>query len=219
MTYLQLLQALHRESGVAGAAPASVTGLSGMPAKLAAWIVEAWLDTQASRKWTFLRAESDVSLTVGVQDYTVAALGLSVREFDTDWAATLLPDGSDIQRLRWLSQEAYRDRYGLTTPQNGRPAYVALLNGVTLRFDALPDVAYKARLSYWKAATTLAANGDTPPIADEDCRAIVWKALMLYAAHEGAGDVFADAQAKYQAAFARLCQRYLPSITLGGALI
>ncbi len=218
MTYLQLLQALHRESGVAGSAPGSVTGLSGMPAKLAAWIVEAWLDIQASRKWTFLRAESDVSLTVGVQDYAVAALGLPVREFDTDWAASMQADGSDKQRLYWIAQEAFRDRYGLDDPQSERPSRVSLMNGVTLRFNTLPDSAYKVRLAYWKSATALATNGDTPTLADEDCRAIVWRALMMYAAHEGAGDVFADAQAKYQMAFARLCQRYLPAISLGGAL-
>jgi len=40
MTYLQLVQALHREAGLAGSAPASVSGQAGMAAKLVGWIAD-----------------------------------------------------------------------------------------------------------------------------------------------------------------------------------
>jgi hypothetical protein len=102
MTYLQLLQALHREAGLAGSAPSSVTGTTGMPQKLANWIAAAWIEIQSARKWSFLLTEQDVSLTVGKRDYEVVAdLGLTdVREFDQAFAASMLPDGSDLGRAQ-----------------------------------------------------------------------------------------------------------------------
>lgn len=221
MNYLQLLQALHREAGVAGSAPASVTGLSGMPAKLAAWIAAAWTEIQSARRWSFLLTEADVSLVSGQQDYDLVTDWTlqDVRELDRTWGAIMLPDGSDKSRLGWLPYPNFRDAYGLGDPQDGRPQYVTVVRGNLLRFNARPDQAYKARLSYYLTAESLAANADVPSLAAEERWVIVWKALMLYAAHEGAPEVFADAQAKYRAAFSLLCQRYLPDISLGGALV
>lgn len=220
MTYLQLVQALHREAGLAGAAPASVTGNNGMAAKLVNWIAEAWTFIQSERKWDFLQSETDVTLTATQRDYTLTALGLNnVREFDVQWAATLQPDGSDPWRLLWMPYLAFREQFGLVDATPGRPARVTLIGADKLRFDLVPDMAYKARLPYWTKAVTLAANSDTPAIADEEQWVIVWRALMLYAAHEGAADVYGDAQAKYLAAFNLLCQRHLPSMSFGAPLV
>lgn len=220
MTYLQLVQALHREAGLAGSAPASVSGQAGMAAKLVGWIAEAWTFIQTERKWSFLLTEADVTLTVSQRDYTLAALGLTnVREFDPLWAGTLLADGSDIWRLYWLPYAAFRERYGLLPSVAGRPTRVTLIGNTTLRFDVVPDAIYKARLAYWQTAATLTANADVPAINEEEQWVIVWQALMLYAAHEGAADVYADAQAKYKKAFNLLCQRYLPDISFGAPLV
>ena len=69
MTYLQLLQALHRESGIAGAAPGDVTGLSGIAAKMADWLATAWVGYPDVAQVVFLLTEADVALTVGQRDY------------------------------------------------------------------------------------------------------------------------------------------------------
>lgn len=220
MSYLTLLQDLHRESGIAGAAPTSVTGLSGMPAKLAAWIASAWQEIQSARKWAFLRKEADVPLTAGKRDYMLLAdFGLSdVREIDQTFAAVMLPDGSDMGRLSWLPYTDFRDRYGLSTPDTARPSVATLILPTQLRLNTLPDQVYKLRISYWRTATVLAAASDEPTITTEEQAVILWRALMFYAAHEGAADVFADAQAKYKSAFALLAQRYLPQIGFGAPL-
>lgn len=220
MSYLTLLQDLHRESGIAGAAPTSVTGLSGMPAKLAAWIASAWQEIQSARKWAFLRKEADVLLTAGKRDYMLLAdFGLSdVREIDQTFAAVMLPDGSDMGRLSWLPYTDFRDRYGLSTPETARPSVATLILPTQLRINTLPDQDYKLRISYWRTATVLAAASDEPTITTEEQAVILWRALMFYAAHEGAADVFADSQAKYKSAFALLAQRYLPQIGFGAPL-
>lgn len=220
MTYLQLLQSLHREAGVAGAAPSNVTGLSGMAAKMADWLATAWVDIQASRRWSFLLTEADVALTVGQRDYDVAT-GLSlpyVREFDTSFAGLLRPDNTPIGPVRWMPYTDFRGRYGMAAPESGQPSGMTLVGGSTLRLNTLPDEAYKLRLAYWQAAEKLAASTDTPSLNEEEQKIIVWRALMYYAAHEGAADVYGDAQAKYQAAFALLTQRYLPQIGFGAPL-
>lgn len=220
MNYLQMLQALHAESGIAGTAPATVTGLGGMAQKLAGWIASAWVEIQSARKWTFLLTERDVTLTAGKRDYEVVAdLGLlDVREFDPGFAATMLPDGSDIGRLRWQNWLAFRDQYSLADPVPGRPSVVTPKIPTVLRFDTLPDQAYKVRLSYYMTAEQLANGTDTPSLTEEEQWVIIWRALMFYAAHEGAADVFADAQAKYKSAFSLLTQRYLPQIGFGAPL-
>jgi len=220
MSYLTLLQDLHRESGIAGAAPTSVTGVSGMPAKLAAWIASAWQEIQSARKWAFLRKEADVLLTAGKRDYMLLAdLGIAdVREIDQTFAVVMLPDGSDMGRLSWLPYTDFRDRYGLSTPETARPSVATFILPTQLRLNTLPDQAYKLRISYWRTATVLAAASDEPTITTEEQAVILWRALMFYAAHEGAADVFADAQAKYKSAFSLLTQRYLPQIGFGAPL-
>lgn len=220
MTYLQLLQALHREAGLAGSAPSSVTGTTGMPQKLANWIAAAWIEIQSARKWSFLLTEQDVSLTVGKRDYEVVAdLGLTdVREFDQAFAASMLPDGSDLGRLRWQSWQAFREQYGLAAVVPARPSKVTPMLPTKLRFDTEPDQAYKVRLAYYMTAEQLANNTDTPSLTEEEQWVIVWRALMFYAAHEGAADVYGDAQVKYQSAFSLLTQRYLPQIGFGAPL-
>lgn len=220
MNYLQLVQALHREAGLAGSPPAGVTGLSGMPAKLAAWVQAAWLEIQSARKWSFLLQESTVSLVVGQQEYDVVAdwALTHVREFDQSWALMRLPDDSPAGPLRWWSHFRFRECYGAGVG-SGMPGVAALVAGSKVRFNALPDQAYKARLAYYMTAEQLAANTDTTSLNEEEQWVIVWKALMQYAAHEGAADVFGTAQAKYQAAFGLLCQRYLPAMSFGAPLV
>lgn len=221
MTYLQLLQALHRESGIAGAAPGDVTGLSGIAAKMADWLATAWVDIQTSRKWSFLLTEADVALTVGQRDYDVVTdLSLPyVREFDTSFAGLLQPDDTPIGPVRWMPYAEFRGRYGMATPESGQPSSMALVAGSTLRLNTLPDEAYKLRLAYWQTAEKLVASTDTPSLNEEEQKIIVWRALMYYAAHEGAAEIYGDAQAKYQTLFSVLCQRYLPNITFGAPLV
>ena len=89
-----------------------------------------------------------MTLTATQRDYTLAALGLNnVREFDVQWAATLQPDGSDPWRLLWMPYLAFREQFGLVDAASGRPARVTLIGADKLRFDLVPDMAYKARLS------------------------------------------------------------------------
>jgi hypothetical protein len=53
MTYLELVERLYSETGLAGQAPTAVTGQSGMKAKLLNWIGDAWLEVQTARAWPF----------------------------------------------------------------------------------------------------------------------------------------------------------------------
>lgn len=216
MNFLALVKRLQREAGLSGMTPvAAVTGQTGMAQKLVDWINTAWVEIQEMRggDWMFMRGEHSHALTIGDNEYDlVVDWGWTdVRRFDPkDWRIEELT--TDRSPLVFLPYARWREQYGhaaFTTP--GRPSMLTSHLPNQLRFNALPDKAYVVTAGYWKVATELVANTDTPSLPT-DHMAIVWKALEHYAYHEGSPELLATAKAQWKLQYAQIIATQLPPV-------
>ncbi len=71
MNFLQLLQALQRESSTSGAVPSTCQNQVGDFARLVSWLATAWMDIQNERPdWFFTQQPVQFSTLAGQSSYT-----------------------------------------------------------------------------------------------------------------------------------------------------
>ncbi len=189
MTYLQLLQTLHRECGAAGVAPASVTNLTGEAARLAGWVQQANLDIQNLwENWKFLRSTDSRALTPG--DNTLDApdgMGDGMWDLDT---FKIIPEG-DTVASEVLAAEYDEVKTEEVDTADGPVWRVVVMPDNSLRFESTPEDADTFQADYYREpnAAELTAADDEPSIPARFHRLIVGRALVLYANFEGADEI------------------------------
>ena len=82
-----------------------------------------------------------------------------------------------------------------------------------------PNGVYVLSGDYYRAAKLLAIDGDSPTIPVQFQMAIVWKALMYYAAYEEAGSLYATAEKNHMSVYGKLLRNQLPMIETAGPLV
>jgi hypothetical protein len=227
MTFLQLVQRLHRESGLQGPTPSAVTGLSGMDQRLVDWILSAYEDIQSLHEsWLFRQVEFAFPTIASTQNYTPTALGytdLGAWKFDPDHnnlsGIRIYSAISDEQDLVYVPWDEFRATYKLGSfrTQSGRPTIFSIKPDMSMDLWAIPDAVYTVNGEYIKNLQTMTANGDIPIMPDFHM-AIVWKALMLYGAFEGAPEAYAHGQAEYAKLIAKLEINQLSKLSWGSPL-
>lgn len=198
-TYVQLCQRLRQEAGVAGTGPSTVASQTGMYQKLVNWVQRAWIDIQGSAPyWRFLRNQYTGTLTIGTRTYNVVTdlLLNYVDKWDPEGAWIYRTSDADISQIEWLTYPEFRRQFpgGWGT---GRPQIVAEWQGDNLVFDKIPDYAYTIRFDYWMTPEKLTNDSDVPAAPEHYHDIIVWRALMMYAASEGAPELLQYARAMY----------------------
>jgi hypothetical protein len=153
-----------------------------------------------------MRARSGpITLVAGQREYTVTAAPFSISDlskFDPNSAFIYETSTSDETKLYWITYSEFRAMY--RTYPDGRPTRIYQgLSGV-IGFDMTPDTTYKVTLDYWKTATILAANSDTPSLPTQYHDVIVWKSLMMFAGSEGAPELYNYAKSMYTPAYHEL---------------
>lgn len=230
-TFLALCSTLAQESGAVGTAPAAVTGQTGRQAQCVGWIKRAWeLIQNDSADWAWMQAEiTAVALTINDMSYSGSDLGIASRfacfrgdRYTEDglYRPWTLYDNSigqaDETELTEISYEAWRRSYDRMTHDAQRPCYYALAPDNTIRFGPKPDIAYRVRGEYRKSIQVLAADADEPELPTRFHDIIVWRAVMLSAQSDEAGDAYQGALAKYTEMMMALQRDQLPEITIGG---
>lgn len=215
MTFLELCQTLRRECGVSGTGPTSVVGQTGEYLRLVEWIKQAWREIQEMRDdWAFMWAPGAFTTSIGVADYTQAAIGVTARRFDLD--SFVLTDGDGAKRLlHRVPYPLWRDLYSRSTLDNNVPTYLTDLPNGSLRLTTPPDGAYPVSFDYYRETQVLAANSDEPllPTRYHD---IIWiKAMQYYAGYEDGREVAADSMARFLPLLSALESTQLPSLSLG----
>lgn len=228
MNFLQLVQALHYEAGLQGTVPATVVSPTGMTAKLVRWINTAYADIQNEHEtWLFRQEDFSFSTIVGVQDYTPAGVGITdLQSWKIGYnpvrasGIRLYSSVADEQDLLFASWQLFRDNYnyGSYRSQSGRPTVFTVSPDKTLKLWPIPDAIYTVNGEYIITADEMSANADEP-IIPESQMVIVWRALMLYAAYEGASDVYAHARAEHRKALGKLSVSQLPKMGFGAPLV
>ena len=208
MNYLQLAQRLRAEAGLSGTGPASVVSQTGMDKKLVDWVSTAWEEIQTMRNdWRFNWTEGTIPLTAGVDAYLPSNLGLS----DVNvWIRNTfhIVDGLNKLWLGHVDWPTFKRSYE-TTEQN-RPTVFTISPDQTIRLSHVPDQNYTLKAEYFRTPQILQQNGDTPRCPERYHMAIVYKALMMYAAHDDAVPTFADANVRYMALINKMESTELP---------
>lgn len=189
MTYLQLLQELHRECGAAGVAPSTVLNLTGEANRLAGWVRQANLDIQNLwESWKFLQVVDSRALTPAVN--TLAApTGMGDGMWDLD-TFKVTPVGETVP-MEVLANEFDEVKTEIVDTSAGTPWRVVVMPDNSLRFEGTPAAADTFSGLYYREADRdeLAASDDEPSIPARFHRIITGRALILYANYEGADEI------------------------------
>lgn len=224
-TFLELVNKVERESGTVsqGQRLTTVAGALGRHEKFVQWVVGAWESIQAERQdWTFLRKQFSASLTIGDTSYSGADFALTdfSRWCDDDEGGTPYtiydPDlgRGDETVLRLIPQTTWVGRWDIGLPDQQRPCEVAIGYDRQLNFGPPPDKAYTVRGWYHRTIQTLVNDTDEPIIGSDHHDIIVWRALMLMAQGDEAGDAFNAAFSQYRVKWNGLVRAYTPRMEL-----
>jgi hypothetical protein len=227
MTFLELVVRLHAEAGVAGTAPATVVGQTGILLKLVNWIVAANDDIQNLHPagWKFLQTAFSFVTVADQRNYTEAEAGITVgvSEWKTDAGSTrLYLLAADESYLVYYDWDLFRLTYktGSARTVTGRPIVYTIKPDNTMELGAIPDAVYTVNGEYFKQAQTLDVTVDTnlSLIPSQYHMAIVYRALMFYGADKGAPDIYSHGNNEYKYLLGKLEKNQLPRIRYGAPL-
>lgn len=209
MTYLELCQKLRQECGIQGSGPTSVTGNSGLQAKLVNWIADAndeicamWFD------WAFLWTELEETTVADSEEITKPSdLGVYDRDsFYLDYST------DDYQKLTEIDYAAWRRVYRQGTKTSDMPSFFAIAPNRNIILEPPPDDEYTLTAHYWKTATRLSANADNTLVPTRFQRIIIARAKMYFAEHENAPEVLQGAMMEYNSLLMNLEASQLPGM-------
>lgn len=225
MTFLELCQAVARESGtISGVRPTTTVGQTGREAKIVAWVQESWRRIQTSRRgWLWRRGEFTASIGTGSQRYT--ATGLAITDWkrwitDADSLTVYLTSTgvSDEGSVPYIDFDRYRAMYERGDRGDGsRPVHWSISPSGELCFPKL-DATYTVRGLYDKALQALSEDADEPDMPEDYHDIIVWDALSLLAEHDEGETHIVINRGRRDQMFKDLCADQLPRVSLAGAL-
>ena len=225
MNFLQLAQAVKRESGLSGGAPASLATAKGDDARIFQWVNWAWRDIALMHEsWFFRRGEALGETSAMVMSPTASAPGFAL----TDWA-TWKPQADDYRPSAWRLTDGQAAEYGLQyLPYDTfrRRFIVGVHSAGPVRFwsvdpsgDLLvaptPDSAHQVRASYIRDVVDMTADADEPAMPQRFHMMIVWRALREYGGFDAASEVVQRADQNYNMLMSALTQSQLPAPGFG----
>lgn len=223
MNFIQLCQAVARESGSVAGLPSfnTVVGAAGRLAKIVAWVSDAWVQIQSERTdWLFRQNEFSHALIIGQSRYTAADLGLAdLGRFlpDTNCRMTMsLYDPAtgvaDERAIRQGTYEEWRRCYFLGSQTNNRPVMWAQGPDGRLCVGPAPDKAYMLRGLYQRSVQVLAADADTPIMPSDFHNVIVAQALRNMIQSDESFESFNPKALKYEALRNALVMEQTPQV-------
>jgi hypothetical protein len=214
MNYLQLAQRVRLEAGLSGNGPASVTGQTGMDSKLCQWVNTAWEEIQLMRNdWRFNWTTASIPVATGAASISPESFGVNVDVW-VDRTISLTPvSGGDKLYMTETDWPTF-SRYHQTTEQ-GRPTVFAFAPDKSIRFSKVPEQDYTLTGEYFQTPQLLASNTDVPRMPERYHMAIVYKALMMYAAHDDAAATMVDARIRFMEIMNRVESTELPQTIAG----
>lgn len=223
MNYLEMVGHLHSLCGVSGPAPATVLGQTGERDRLVGWIRRAWDMIQAqSPAWLWMQAEFNFQTAVGQRNYSLVEAGIlsrfrrwDVESFRCFLTSTGVPDEQFL--VHW-DYPILRDTYllGSQSTNQSRPVVFAIEpQSRSIVLADIPDQVYTVRGRYFRGHQVLTADADIPEMPEDFHWAIVYRAMMMYANYESAGDVMAEGVSGYRPLMVQLSGDQLPAVNCG----
>lgn len=219
MNYLSLVKRLRSEAGIAGSGPATVIAQVGELGRLVDWIAEAYEDIQDKKDdWDFLRADFSFNCTIGDPTYPQSTVS-QLANWKTDSFRVYKTTVVDELFLTYRSWDDFRDLRlrgaARTTP--GRPIEFSINPAKDVYLWPVPDFAYTIVGEYFKTAQVMTVDADVP-VFDRFHMAIIYNALMRYAAYVNDPVIYGKAEREYGRLISKLEKNWTPDIVIGGPL-
>lgn len=220
MTFLELCQRLRMEAGIAGSGPSTTANQIGEAGRLVEWIKSAYQDIQDKNpNWDFLRTQFVTSTLPGQGDYLKASIAPGIANWKLDSLRCSTTSVADEQHLYYRDWESFRNTrlFGNVALQSGRPHEFSIKPSKDIVFWPIPDAFYTITGEYFLSPYEFTLDTDTP-VFERFHLAIVYNALMRYAAYAAEPSLYAESQRQYGRLINKMELEYCPSPTLGGAM-
>jgi hypothetical protein len=209
VTLIQLAQALHRDVGATGTAPASVVDARGEWARLVNYVIGADLDVQALwENWKFQRTAYSQAATP-----STATLAAPTRIKMWDQETFKIREAGDAVGLEYpIEAVEYDDiKREVLDVTEGIPSRVIIMPDYSLKLEQVPNAAHVLLADHYVHPVALAANADVSVIPTAYHDVIRGKAVRKYANFEGAGEISQEAMDLYDLWLPRLENNQLPN--------
>lgn len=226
--FLELVQRVSIEVGIAGDLPTTLAGAEGEILALSTWVNQVWMDLQQKYPdWGFMVQSPGFSFTTIASQtkYTATGMGISLGDVSS-WAretfrvyTTATGTASEVF-MTYVSYKAWRDSYNLgslrTTEQIPIVFSIHPDNGIVL---SNPAAGYTVTGDYYRLPTAMAVDADVPTgLPTQYYPIIVAGAMEKYALFESAPEVKAAAHVLGGPLMSRLENTRLIEVTPGAAL-
>lgn len=231
MTFLELCQAVARDSGTVATlpAPTTVLGQTGRLARIVGWVQDAYREIQTSHAdWLWMRGTFEGNLLASTRERSGADLGALrfarfVRTAKDTSVATVYDPAIGVEDEGFLKFQPYEEfyqnfLYGTYSTRTGKPSHVTRTPGNRFAFWPLPDKTYVCRGLYHKTPQVLSVDADVPELPEEHHDVIKYKALTLLALFDEDAARFATYERMYNEMKGDLAQHYLPQLEFGRPL-
>lgn len=222
MNFLEIAQKLRAKVRASGTGPSTVVSQTGEYLRLVDTINEAWMAIQRKRRdWFWLRNSMTFPTVAGQATYSLTQIestGTNFADFSY-WdrrtfrnylTATGLPDE---QWMSWITFDHWRDVYQMQTARTVqmRPQHFTTLPNLGLGL-VTPLAGYTIGADYFKKATEMALDADTPSMPSEFHMAIVYRAMMYWGVSEAKPEIYDEGQIEFKAIMETLEDQQLPEI-------
>lgn len=216
MTFLELVNFVRTEAGVAGAALSTLSGLTNESGRIKAWVADEWERLAYEREdWAWRKVRGTVAFAVGARTVAfppafdgVYLIGATVRLTAGDF--------SDESPASGVSRDDYlRNVYvGSSRLQTGRPDTFAhdLVTNLLMVWPT-PDAPYTLETDFTSAFAPLTGDTDAPAgLPAKFHKIIAHRALMRYGIYYAAPEVVSRAREAEEVLHSELIRTQTPQI-------
>ena len=183
------------------------------------WIADAYEDIQDKHAdWSFLRNDFSFNCVSGTGVYPASTV-TDLANWKRDSLRVYLTTTDDEQWLESRAWENFRDirLMGSSRTQTGRPIEFSIKPDKSLIVWPIPDDTYTINGEYYKVAQVMADDTDEP-VFDRHHMAIVYNALMRYAAYVAEPSLYARAESEHKRLIRKIERDFTNGFTIGGPL-
>lgn len=178
------------------------------------WVQSAHKEIQLrSPTWGFDWDSATPPLTPGKTRYEpVGDWALQVKTMAPDGVVMVGPGGV----LNWVSELSWAQfRQMQPVTGEGLPAYFAIAPDKALHLSTAPPAGWTLRLDYYRRPQVLLASTDEPRMPEEYHMAIVWRAVMMWCAHDENEQLLARVTPVYRDLVRKMLFTETPSSDIG----
>lgn len=179
--------------------------------------------------WMWMRNSMSFPVVADQATYTLAQIvstGTGFSNFGNwernSFRAYLTSLGTvDERPLTYRPYDDWRDMWqiGSIRTSASQPVDFTILPALGIGLGPTPIAGYTISGDYYKVATELSASTDEPGLPSQFHMLIVYRAMMLYAAGEAAGEIFQIGNNLYKEMLNRLELQQLPEVEIGEPMV